>query len=135
MTATITWKLTGKPDGPGHCEHCGRELAFRWEVTSSAGDRMIVGRGCLKAVTGWTLTAAQAAREARMIEVRARREANWAAFAAASPAEAAVITADRERNAGRPAACHEVWLGIADGALTGEQARDWAASYVTRRAA
>lgn len=88
------WRLTGQPPGRGECEHCGRELTYRYEVTSSEGERMIVGRGCLKAVTGWTLSAAQAAREVRMIAVRARREANWAAWSAAHPAEAAAINAD-----------------------------------------
>ena len=59
-TAQATWKVTGKPNGGGSCEHCGRALVHRYEVTSDTGAKMIVGRGCLKAVTGWTLSAAQA---------------------------------------------------------------------------
>lgn len=129
----VTWKLTGQPAGAGHCEQCGRELAFRYEVTSGAGGAMVVGRGCLKVVTGWTLTAAQAARELKMIKVRAQRAVNWAAFTAAFPAEAAVIDTDRERYRGQPAACHEVWGGIADGIISGDMIAGWAASYLARR--
>jgi hypothetical protein len=76
---------------------------------------MIVGRGCLKAVTGWTLSAAQAARELRMIEVRARRAANWAAWAAENPRLAGILAADCEQHKGRPAACHEIRLYVEDG--------------------
>jgi hypothetical protein len=111
----VTWKLTGQPGGPGDCEHCGRSLVFRYEVTSSAGDRMIVGRGCLKVVTGWTMSAAQAARELKMIEVRARRAASWAAWAAGHPGMAEAILADCERYRGQCAGCHEVRLHIENG--------------------
>jgi hypothetical protein len=120
-TAQGTWKLTGKPAGTGQCEHCARSLVHRYEVTSDGGARMIVGRGCLKAVTGWTLTAAQAERELRMIAARARRAANWAAFAAGDPAAAAAILADcADYSARVPAqfgggAAHEVKLGIEEG--------------------
>lgn len=117
MTTTtgIAWKLTGKPQGGGECEHCGRALRHRYEVTSSQGRKMTVGRGCLKAVTGWTLSAAQAERELRMIEVRARRAANWAAWAAANPRLAEVLDADCEQYRGRCAACHEIRLYVEDG--------------------
>jgi len=89
-----TWKLTGKPNGAGECEHCGRNLVHRYEVTSDAATKMIVGRGCLKSVTGWTLTAAQAANELRMIEVYKQRAINWAAFEASNASDAATILAD-----------------------------------------
>jgi len=120
---TTTWKLTGKPSGSGQCEHCPRSLVHRYEVTSTeTGAKMIVGRGCLKAVTGWTLTAAQAEREIRMIATRARRAANWAAFAETSPTEAATILADCETYAARynmatlgGGASHEVKLYVEDG--------------------
>lgn len=92
--AKVTWKLTGQPEGGGECEHCGRNLVHRYSVTSSKGQQMTVGRGCLKSVTGWTLTAAQAAAELRMIETRKRRAANWAAFTAGHPAEAETLEAD-----------------------------------------
>ena len=128
MTA-VTWKLTGKPDGAGECEHCGRGLVHRYEVTSSEKRVMIVGRGCLKAVTGWTLTAQQAANEVRMIEVRARRAANWQAWAAENPRLAKILEADCERYRGQCAACHEIRLYVEDG----ERHRDeLVASYVLR---
>ena len=99
---TTTWKLTGKPSGGGQCEHCPRSLVHRYEVTNTeTGAKMIVGRGCLKAITGWTLTAAQAEREIRMIEVRARRAANWATFTETNPADAAILLADCEAYAAR----------------------------------
>jgi hypothetical protein len=122
LDMATTWKLTGKPNGGGSCEHCGRSLTHRYEVTSDSGAKMIVGRGCLKAVTGWTLTAAQAARELRMIEVRARRAANWAAFAEANPADADTILADCAAYAAQFNVAHlgggasdEVKLGIEEG--------------------
>lgn len=115
MDTKVTWKLTGKPDGPGQCEHCPRALIHRYEVTSSTGTKMIVGRGCLKQVTGWTLSAAQADAEVRMIATRARRAANWAAWATAHPRFAAIILADCEQYKNRPAACHEIRLYIEDG--------------------
>lgn len=93
---TETWKLTGKPAGGGQCEHCPRALVHRYEVTSSTGRTMIVGRGCLKAVTGWTLTAAQAERALRAVETEKRRAANWEAFTAVNPDLAAVLDADWE---------------------------------------
>jgi len=90
-----TWKLTGKPPGGGQCEHCPRQLVHRYEVTNTrTGAKMTVGRGCLKKVTGWTLTAAQAEREIRMIAVYAERAARWAAFETAEPELAALILAD-----------------------------------------
>lgn len=94
MSTATTWRLTGKPAGGGQCEHCPRALVHRYEVTSSTGVKMTVGRGCLKKVTGWTFTAAQAEREIRMIRIRAERAANWAVFAEAHPGVAAVILTD-----------------------------------------
>ena len=94
---TTTWKLAGKPAGGGSCEH-------------------------LRAVTGWTLTAAQAERELRMIGIRARRAANWAAFAETSPKTAATILAGCAAYAAKfniahlgSGASHEVKLGIEEG--------------------
>jgi len=117
-----TWKLTGKPSGSGECEHCGRNLVHRYEVTSTEGAAKIVGRGCLKAVTGWTLTAAQAERELRMIGIRADRAARWAEFAAEKPGLAATILADCDAYAAMyrmgtygAGASHAVKLGIEEG--------------------
>jgi hypothetical protein len=91
-TENITWKLTGKGTG-GQCEHCPRQLVTHYEVTSSDGRKMTVGRGCLKKVTGWTVTAAEAERMIR----QAAREARWQAWCAASPEQAAVVTAGTDR--------------------------------------
>jgi hypothetical protein len=129
------WTLTGKPAGSGECEHCTRALVHRYEVTHASGSKMIVGRGCLKAVTGWTLSAAQAEREVRMITIRAGRAAKWAEFATASPELAAVILADcaeysrttpREFGGG---ASHEVKYYIE----AGEDTRWAAGNYMARR--
>ena len=131
------WKLTGKPSGSGQCEHCPRALVHRYEITRTDGARMIVGRGCLKKVTGWTLTAAQAEREVRMIAVYARRAARWASFTADSPDLAAVILADCARyTATIPSqfgggASHEVKHYIENG----EDAAWAAGDYMTRRKA
>lgn len=132
----ITWKLTGKPGGAGECEHCGRGLVHRYEVTSSESRKMIVGRGCLKAVTGWTLTAAQAASELRMIGIRAKRAANWAAFAELRPEAAEMILADvagyaAQYGPGYPGGpSHEVKLWIEDAAAGADAAATY---YLTRR--
>jgi hypothetical protein len=131
------WKLTGKPNGGGQCEHCPRALVNRYEITCTDGTKMIVGRGCLKKITGWTLSAAQAEREIKMIAIHAKRAANWAAFAAASPELAATILADCERySATTPrefgaGASHEVKYYIE----AGEDANWAAGNYMTRRAA
>jgi hypothetical protein len=100
MTTTaapaIAWKITGKGPG-GQCGHCPRRLAVHYVITDTAtGRAMTVGRGCLKKITGWTVTAAQADAAVRL----AAREARWAAWCAANPAEARVITAAAEREAG-----------------------------------
>ena len=94
----VTWKLTGKGTG-GQCEHCPRSLQVHYTVTGSNGQTMKVGRGCLKKVTGWTLTAAQADRELRIAERDAARAVRWAQWTAAHPAEAAAISAGAEREA------------------------------------
>ena len=91
---TAQWKITGKGPG-GQCEHCPRKLATHYVITSGEGQTMKVGRGCLKKITGWTVTAAQADAAVRL----AAREARWAAWSAANPAEAAVITAEAGREA------------------------------------
>ena len=91
---TAQWKITGKGAG-GQCEHCPRRLATHYVITSSEGRTMKVGRGCLKKITGWTVTAAQADAAARL----AARAGRWAAWSAENPAEAAFITARAESEA------------------------------------
>ena len=90
---TAQWKITGKGAG-GQCEHCPRRLATHYVITNGS-QTMKVGRGCLKKITGWTVTAAQAEAAVRL----AARAGRWAAWCAANPAEAAVITAAAEREA------------------------------------
>lgn len=141
MTTTATadagWKLTARVAGTGTCEHCPRPLVNRYEVTHTDGRTLVVGRGCLKSLTGWTLTAAQADREIRMVAIRAARAARWADFAAAMPTEAATVLADCEAYAATmPAhlgggASHEIRLYIEDGV---PGALDLLAHYMTRRA-
>lgn len=88
------WKITGKGSG-GQCGHCPRQLVTHYVITSGDGQVMRVGRGCLKKVTGWTVTAAEADRILR----RAERDARWQAWADAHPGEAAVINGDADREA------------------------------------
>lgn len=95
MSSTdITWKITGKGAG-GQCQHCPRKLATHYVITSSNGQVMTVGRGCLKKVTGWTVTAAQAEAALRL----ARRAETWAAWSAANPEAAALVGAAADREA------------------------------------
>lgn len=136
----MTWKLTGKPDGAGQCEHCPRALKHRYEITAADGRKMIVGRGCLKKVTGWTLTAAEAERQIRCMAVKAARDARWAAFTTAHPEMAAAIQEDVDdycarvpRSSGFGAgAASEVKLNISDGS-PGFPAEEYAARYMARR--
>lgn len=120
----VTWRLTGKGTG-GACEHdgCGRALVTHYVVTSSDGRTATLGRGHLKTVTGWTLTATQADRELRTAERTARHAAAWAAWSAGHPAEAAMLDADCDAyTAMYPpsrgfagGAAHEVRVAIKDG--------------------
>ena len=142
MTTTATladagWKLTARVAGTGSCDHCSRDLAYRYLITTPDGREMVVGRGCLKTLTGWTLSVAQAEREIRWNAIRAARAARWADFAAAMPTEAATIVADCEAYAATtPAsqgggASHEIRLYIENGEPA---ALDLLAAYMARRA-
>lgn len=104
MTATITaqignteWHLTGIRTTSGTaCDHCGRSLKNLYDVRNdSTGKALTVGRGCSKSVTGWTLTASEAARVLRMAQAAGRQAQAWADFSAEYPAVAAdIATAD-----------------------------------------
>jgi len=90
------WYLTGIRSSAGECDHCGRTLKHLYSVRNGqTGEDMIVGRGCCKKVTGWTLTAAQAARALRYAEAQARANATWSRFALAYPECAAKLLRDR----------------------------------------
>lgn len=138
MSAAIgntDWKLVGMPAGEGACDHCGRSLKHLYAVADPAGRDMIVGRGCVKKLAGWTLAAAEAKRLLWLAEATARRAAAWAAFAAEFPADAATIEADiaafeakmpREIGAG---ASHEVKFEVSEGRFNARQVRE----YMRRR--
>ena len=99
MTATIAarigttdWNLTAiRTNQAGEtCDHCGTPLKNLYTVENTAtGHAMTVGRSCCKNVTGWNLTAAEAARILRAAQAKARHAAAWAAFTAEYPAIAA----------------------------------------------
>lgn len=95
---TTDWQLTGiRNSASAKCEHCGRKLKNLYDVrNSTTAKTMTIGRGCCKKVTGWTLTAAQAAHALRMAESKARQEAIWEEFTAAHPDFAARLMRDRE---------------------------------------
>jgi hypothetical protein len=79
-TGTTAWKLTGSRTAPhgATCDRCPRTLRNLYDLTDTAtGETMTVGRGCLKKVTGWTLTAAQAARLLAQAEREAAALATW----------------------------------------------------------
>jgi len=95
--ANTDWYLTAIHSGTGDCDHCGRTLKHLYTVRNGqTGEDMIVGRGCCKKVTGWTLTAAQAARALRGAEAKARADATWDRFAQAHPECAAKLRRDRD---------------------------------------
>ncbi|MEY9839368.1 hypothetical protein [Streptacidiphilus sp. EB103A] len=127
---TTGWTLSGITTSPGgtSCDHCGRLLKHLYDVVDhSTGRAMTVGRGCCKKVTGWSLSAAQAAQLLRAAASAARKEAAWNTFIHAHPEAAARITADIAHwNRTRPPAlgggpAHEVKLWI-----TTEDPAKWA---------
>src|ERR1700693_647124 len=134
----VVWRLTGKPEGRGLCDHCPRRLTHRYEITSSASQVMTVGACCLRVITGWTITPAEAESQLKWRKVTARREANWSAFAAAHPDEAAAIDADIAAftdmypgRSGQAGASGEVRYQVEK---HGTAAADLVAAYMTRRA-
>jgi hypothetical protein len=93
---TTDWQLTGIRTSSGTgCDHCGRRLKNLYTVVNRVtGQTLTVGRGCCKAVTGWDLSAAEAARILRAAERTARKDATWEAFAQAHPSGAHLIEVD-----------------------------------------
>jgi hypothetical protein len=88
------WYLVGRPLGSAACDHCGRTLKYCYLVVNADAEEMTVGRGCVKKLTGWTLTAAMAERMIKIAERNARRAANWSLFEQAHPEAARTILAD-----------------------------------------
>lgn len=65
------------------CGHCNRPCP---RGTYLATDGIYYGRACMARI--WKVTGGQVERAARFAEVKARRDAKWAEFRAAYPAEA-----------------------------------------------
>jgi uncharacterized protein (DUF1501 family) len=93
------WYLTRILDASGSCDHCGRELKHLYNVVNPNGIEMTVGRGCVKRITGWTLSyaqAQQALRSARRTaEIQARRNLVDAEYSHLASAHNEVETACR----------------------------------------
>ncbi|MGH3921331.1 MAG: hypothetical protein ACRDTT_00350 [Pseudonocardiaceae bacterium] len=96
MSAQIgdtAWYLVGMPEGGASCDHCGRELKHLYRVVNPGGTEMTVGRGCVKKITGWTLSYAQAQRALRVVRRCAEIDRREAIAAARYPGLAADYTA------------------------------------------
>ena len=106
MSATTTpaarigdtaWYLTTILHTTGSCDHCGRALKHLYEVVNPDGKEMTVGRGCVKKITGWTLSYAQAQQAlrsaARMAEIARRRKIVGDEYPELAAAEQEVQTA------------------------------------------
>src|SRR6185312_6908680 len=126
---TTGWCITGKTADGGICDHCARTLKHCYTVTNPPGEEMTVGRGCVKVLTGWTLTAGEAGRLVWQAEREVLRATNWAAFTAAHPEVAAEIEADCNR---RIPAAHHIRQDISDGDVRGWELK-YAQSYLDGR--
>lgn len=129
-----SWELAGirsAPEGQ-KCDHCPRTLKNLYDVRNTAtGETMTVGRGCCKAVTGWTLTLAQARQEIQRQEAAKRAQDRWDTFAEAFPRESATMAADLA--AGRAKAGHFVGAIERDYGVPRSQWGDHAARYMAIR--
>lgn len=106
MTAALApigdtaWFLVGMPDGSGQCDHCGRNLKHLYRVVNPDGAELTVGRGCVKRITGWTSSYAQAKQALcaaeRGVELARRREIAGAQYPELAAAEKAVQDACRQ---------------------------------------
>jgi hypothetical protein len=80
------------------CDHCPRQLKRLYDVTNTVtGQALTVGRGCCKTITGWTLSASQAAHLLRHAAEQARQAAVWAQFTDAHPEGARTVEQDSEQ--------------------------------------
>jgi hypothetical protein len=97
---TTDWHLTAiRSSKEGQrCDHCPRRLKHLYDVTNTVtGQALTVGRGCCKKITGWTLSAAQAAQLLRHAAEQARQAAVWAQFTDAYPEGARTVEQDSEQ--------------------------------------
>lgn len=96
---------------------------------------MTVGRGCVKTLTGWTLSAAEATRLLWFAERQKVRAANWATFTVAQPELAARIDADCADEQGTPQqVATVVRMDISDGDVWGD-VKAFAENYVRQAGA
>jgi hypothetical protein len=130
----ITSSKSGTP-----CDHCGRTLKRLFTVQNPDGRQMVVGRGCVKKLTGWTLEAAEAERMLKWAALLAGRAVAWSRFTSQRPELAALIDADiaaYERIV--PAhigdgPAHEIKSWICDGRMTGDFLESRITDYLRRR--
>lgn len=97
------WYLVKILHVEGCCDHCGRSLKHLYEVVNPEGREMTVGRGCVKRITGWTLSYAQAQQAlrsaARGVEMDRRRAIVSAEYPGLADANAQVQEACRAARA------------------------------------
>jgi hypothetical protein len=130
----VTASRSGVP-----CDHCGRVLKRLFTVRNPDRRQMIVGRGCVKKLTGWTLEAAEAERMLKWAALQARRAVAWSRFAEQRPDLAALIDADiTAYERGVPAhigagASHQIKTWICDGQVTGSFLENRITDYLRRR--
>lgn len=115
------WYLVGKPEGSGACDHCGRALTHLYRVVNPDGEHLTVGRNCVKVLTGWTLSATQAARMLASAERVAEVDRRRIIVAAAYPEHAASYAALADACAAAKAAGYDMTSGYAQ--VTPETAR------------
>ncbi|MER0477067.1 hypothetical protein ABR737_01610 [Streptomyces sp. Edi2] len=125
---TTDWNLIGirSSQAGQKCDHCPRSLKNLYDVENRVtGQTMTVGRGCCKKVTGWTLTAAEAARLLRVAAIEARQAAVWAEFTAKHPDDAALLEADIVAwRTARPGRCN-IPASVKNDIARGATPRSW----------
>lgn len=94
-----TWYLIKILHTEGVCDHCGRQLKHLYEVVNPDGAEMTVGRGCVKKLTGWTVSYAEAQRLLYCAELDRRKSVVTEAFPELAAAYAAVQEACRQARA------------------------------------
>ena len=125
---TNGWRMVGRAEGSGSCDHCDRPLVYRYRVADPGGTELVVGRGCLKTLTGWTKAAAEAERLAWLADRLTIRAANWTAFTTKHPDIADRIDAEADSETSRYAeAASYIRHMIFDGEVEG-----WELEYAER---
>lgn len=88
------WRLVGVARAAATCDHCGRKLVNTYRVADPEGNEMTLGKTHVKAVTGYNLGQAEAARLLRLAMECGQRAERWTAWVAANPNDAALLVAD-----------------------------------------